>query len=152
MAKRSTSRLKGKSITISEENERLKGANQRLTKENDNLKGKLASENEKAFRKLRTVLAAANMCSENADHAVAQEKERPIRNGAGRSKSSTGQTKPKTKPEILSVPEIKQFWEMILRQKAFLEEMNQWIAKAVNALYVFAKNRDLISSRGGGRS
>lgn len=35
---------------------------------------------------------------------------------------------------------------MILRQKAFLEEMNQRIAKAVTALYDFAKNRDLIFS------
>ena len=49
--------------------------------------------------------------------------------------------------EILSVPEIKQFWEMILRQKAFLEEMHQRIAKAVKALYDFALNRDLIFSK-----
>ena len=49
--------------------------------------------------------------------------------------------------EILSVPEIKQFWERILRQKAFLEEMNQRIAKAVKALYDFALNRDLIFSK-----
>ncbi|MBR5176625.1 MAG: hypothetical protein IKW89_11955, partial [Bacteroidales bacterium] len=48
--------------------------------------------------------------------------------------------------EILSVPEIKQFWERILRQKAFLEEMNQRIAKAATALYDFAKNRDLVFS------
>ena len=35
---------------------------------------------------------------------------------------------------------------MILRQKAFLEEMNHRIGKAVTALYDFAKNRDLIFS------
>ncbi len=38
-------------------------------------------------------------------------------------------------------------WEMTLRQKAFLEEMHQRIAKAVKALYDFAKNRDLIFSK-----
>ena len=36
---------------------------------------------------------------------------------------------------------------MILRQKAFLEEMNRRIAKAVKALYDFALNRDLIFSK-----
>ena len=36
---------------------------------------------------------------------------------------------------------------MIFRQKAFLEEMNQRIAKAVKALYDFALNRDLIFSK-----
>ena len=36
---------------------------------------------------------------------------------------------------------------MILRQKAFLEEMNHRIGKAVTALYDFAKNRDLIFSK-----
>ena len=35
---------------------------------------------------------------------------------------------------------------MILRQKAFLEEMNHRIGKAVTALYDFVKNRDLIFS------
>ena len=60
----------------SEENKQLKGVNQRLTKENDSLKGKLASVDENAVRKLRTDLAAANQRAENADLAVAQEKER----------------------------------------------------------------------------
>ena len=115
----------------SEENKQLKGVNQRLAKENDNLKGKLASVDENAVRKLRTELAAANQRAENADLATAQ-----------RADKAEDQVR-----EILSVPEIKQFWERILRQKAFLEEMHQRIAKAVKALYDFAKNRDLIFSK-----
>ena len=132
---------------ISEENKRLKEINQRLTKENDNLKGKLASVDENAVRKLRTDLAAANKRAENADLAIAQEKERTNqerrRSEQERNRADNAEAQVR---EILSVPEIKKFWERILYQKAFLEEMNQRIAKAVKALYDFAKNRDLIFS------
>ena len=133
---------------ISEENKRLKEANQRLTKENDNLKGKLASVDENAVRKLRAELAAANQRAENADLATAQEKERANqeRRWAAQERNRADDAEAQVS-EILSVPEIKQFWEMILRQKAFLEEMNRRIAKAVKALYDFALNRDLIFSK-----
>ena len=133
---------------ISEENKRLRGENQRLTKENDNLRGKLASVDENAVRKLRTELDAANKRAENADLAIAQEKERTNqewrRAEQERNRADNAEAQVR---EILSVPEIKQFWEMILRQKAFLEEMHQRIAKAVKALYDFALNRDLIFSK-----
>ena len=132
----------------SEENKQLKGVNQRLTQENDNLKGKLASVDENAVRKLRTDLAAANQRAENADLATAQEKERAnqewSRAEQERNRADNAEAQVS---EILSVPEIKQFWEMILRQKAFLEEMHQRIAKAVKALYDFALNRDLVFSK-----
>ena len=132
----------------SEENKQLKGVNQRLTKENDSLKGKLASVDENAVRKLRTDLAAANQRAENADLAVAQEKERTNQEWrrAEQERNRADDAEAQVR-EILSVPEIKQFWEMILRQKAFLEEMHQRIAKAVKALYDFALNRDLIFSK-----
>ena len=132
---------------ISEENKQLKEANQRLTKENDSLKGKLASVDENAVRKLRTELAAANMRAENADLATAQEKEKTNREWrrAEQERNRADNAEAQVR-EILSVPEIKKFWERILYQKAFLEEMNQRIAKAVKALYDFAKNRDLIFS------
>lgn len=132
----------------SEENKQLKGVNQRLTQENDNLKGKLASVDENAVRKLRTDLAAANQRAENADLAIAQEKERTNQEWrrAEQERNRADDAEAQVR-EILSVPEIKQFWEMILRQKAFLEEMNQRIAKAVKALYNFALNRDLIFSK-----
>jgi hypothetical protein len=132
----------------SEENKQLKGVNQRLAKENDKLKGKLASVDENAVRKLRTDLAAANKRAENADLAVAQEKERTnqewSRAEQERNRADNAEAQVS---EILSVPEIKQFWEMILRQKAFLEELHQRIAKAVKALYDFALNRDLVFSK-----
>jgi|GEM_PF-4005214 len=126
---------------------RLKGENQRLTKENDNLKGKLASVDENAVRKLRMDLNAANQRAENADLATAQEKERTNqeRYRAEQERKRADNAEDQVR-EILSVPEIRDFWEMTLRQKAFLEEMNQRIAKAVTALYDFAKNRDLIFS------
>ena len=132
---------------ISEENKRLKGVNQRLIKENDNLKGKLASVDENAVRKLRTELVAANQRAENADLAIAQEKERTNQEWrrAEQERNRADDAEAQVR-EILSVPEIKQFWEMILRQKAFLEEINQRIAKAVTALYDFARNRNLIFS------
>jgi hypothetical protein len=132
----------------SEENKQLKGVNQRLTKENDNLKGKLASVDENAVRKLRTELAAANQRAENADLATAQEKEKTNREWrrAEQERNRADNAEAQVR-EILSVPEIKEFWERILRQKAFLEEMHRRIAKAVTALYDFAKNRDLIFSR-----
>ena len=132
----------------SEENKQLKGVNQRLTKENDNLKGKLASVDENAVRKLRTDLAAANQRAENADLATAREKQRTnqerLRAEQERNRADNAEAQVR---EILSVPEIKQFGEMILRQKAFLKEMHQRIAKAVKALYDFALNRDLIFSK-----
>lgn len=132
---------------ISEENKRLKGVNQRLIKENDNLKGKLASVDENAVRKLRTELVAANQRAENADLAIAQEKERTNQEWRRAEQERNRADDAEAQVcEILSVPEIKQFWEMILRQKAFLEEINQRIAKAVTALYDFARNRDLIFS------
>ena len=133
---------------INEENKRLKGENQRLTKENDNLKGKLASVDENAVRKLRTELVAANQRAENADLATAQEKEKTNREWrrAEQERNRADKAEDQVR-EILSVPEIKQFWERILRQKAFLEEMHLRIAKAVKALYDFAKNRDLIFSK-----
>jgi len=132
---------------ISEENKRLKGENQRLTKENDSLSGKLASVDENAVRKLRSDLAAANQRAENADLTIAQEKERAnqewSRAEQERNRADNAEAKVR---EILSVPEIRDFWERILRQKAFLEEMNLRIGKAAKALYDFAKNRDLIFS------
>ena len=132
---------------ISEENKRLKGANQRLTKENESLKGKLASVDENAVRQLRTELAAANKRVENADLATAQEKERTNqerrRTEQERNRADNAEAQVR---EMLSIPEIKKFWELVLRKKAFLEEMNQRIAKAATALYDFAKNRDLIFS------
>ena len=132
----------------SEENKQLKGVNQRLTKENDSLKGKLASVDENAVRKLRTELVAANQRAENADLATAQEKEKTNREWrrAEQERNRADNAEAQVS-EILSVPEIKQFWEMILRQKAFLEDMNRRIAKAVKALYDFALNRDLIFSK-----
>lgn len=133
---------------ISEENKRLKEVNQRIAKENDSLKGKLASVDENAVRKLRTELDAANKRAENADLATAQEKQRTnqerLRAEQERNRAVNAEAQVR---EILSVPEIKQFWEMILRQKAFLEEMHQRITKAVKALYDFALNRDLIFSK-----
>jgi hypothetical protein len=133
---------------ISEENKRLKEVNQRIAKENDSLKGKLASVDENAVRKLRTELDAANKRAENADLATAREKQRTnqerLRAEQERNRADNAEAQVR---EILSVPEIKQFWEMILRQKAFLEEMHQRIAKAVKALYDFALNRDLIFSK-----
>ena len=133
---------------ISEENKRLKRVNQRLIKENDNLKGKLASVDENAVRKLRMELVAANQRSENADLATAQEKEKTNREWrrAEQERNRADKAEDQVR-EILSVPEIRDFWEMTLRQKAFLEEMNQRIAKAVKALYDFALNRDLIFSK-----
>ena len=132
---------------ISEENKRLKGVNQRLTNENDNLKGKLASIDENAVRKLRTELAAANKRAEDADLAIAQEKERTNqerrRTEQERNRADNAEMQVR---EILSIPEINKFWELVLRKKAFLEEMNLRIAKAATALYDFAKNRDLIFS------
>ena len=133
---------------ISEENKRLRGENQRLTIENDNLRGKLASVDENAVRKLRMDLNAANQRAENADLATAQEKERThqerYRAEQERKRADNAEAQVR---EILSVPEIRVFWERILRQKAFLEEMHQRIDKAVKALYDFALNRDLIFSK-----
>ena len=49
--------------------------------------------------------------------------------------------------EILSVPEIRDVWETIKRNKeAFQRLVDQWISDAAKALYDFAKNRDNIFS------
>ncbi len=89
----------------------------------------------------------ANQHAENADLATAREKERTnqerYRAEQERKRADNAEAQV---CEILSVPEIRDFWERILRQKAFLEEMNRRIAKAVTALYDFARNRDLIFS------
>ena len=102
---------------------------------------------ENAVRKLRLDLDAANKRAENADLATAQEKERTNqeRHRAEQERKRADNAEAQVR-EILSVPEIRDFGERILRRKAFLEEMNQRIAKAVTALYDFAKNRDLLFS------
>jgi len=75
--------------------------------------------------------------AENADLATAQEKERTnqerYRAEQERKRADNAEAQVR---EILSVPEIRDIWEM-----------NQRIAKAAKALYDFAKNRDLIFSK-----
>ena len=117
-----------------EQNRRLQEANEKLTAENVGLKEKLALVDENAVRKLRTDLAAANKRAENADHAASME----------RSKADKAENQIR---EMLSVPEIRDVWETIKRNKeAFQRLVDQWISDAAKALYDFAKNRDNIFS------
>ena len=117
-----------------EQNLRLHEANEKLAAENVGLKEKLALVDEDAVRKLQSELAEANNRAEESDHAVSME----------RSRADKDEEQIR---EMLSVPEIRDLWEIIERNKAaFRRQVDQWISDAAKALYDFAKNRDNIFS------
>ena len=125
-----------------EQNRKLHEANEKLATENARLKEKLASVDENAVKKLRTELDAAGKRADKSDRAATLE-----RNLANRERNRADKAENQIR-EMLSVPEIGRIWEIILRQKAFLQEMKQWISDAAKALYDFAKNRDNLFSDG----
>ena len=117
-----------------EQNRRLHEANEKLTAENARLKEKLALVDENAVRKLQSELAEANNRAEESDRAASMER--------SRADKAEDQIR-----EMLSVPEIRDLWEIIERNKAaFRRQVDQWISDAAKALYDFAKNRDNIFS------
>ena len=117
-----------------EQNRRLNEANEKLTAENVGLKEKLALVDENAVRKLKSELAEANNRAEKSDRAASMER--------SRAEKAEDQIR-----EMLSVPEIRDLWEIIERNKAaFRRQVDQWISDAAKALYDFAKNRDNIFS------
>ena len=117
-----------------EQNRRLQETNEKLAAENVGLKEKLALVDENAVRKLRSELAEANNRAEESDRATSMER--------SRANKAEDQIR-----EMLSVPEIRDLWKTIKRNKeAFQRQINQWISDAATALYDFAKNRDNIFS------
>lgn len=113
---------------IIEKNQKLQSEKDRLTKENSELKEKLSRIDEKAVRKIQADCDAANRRAERSDRIALRE----------RTRADNAETKVR---EILAVPEIKEIWEAIRRNKeAFQRQINQWITEASKAISDFAKD------------
>ena len=113
-----------------EQNRRLHEANEKLATENTSLKEKLALVDENAVRKLREECEAANKRAERADRIATRER--------GRANDAEAKVR-----EMLAIPEIKEIWETIRRNKeAFRRQINQWITDATKAISDFAKDYD----------
>ena len=113
---------------IIEKNQKLQSEKDRLTKENSELKDKLSRIDEKAVRKIQADCDAANRRAERSDRIALRE----------RTRADNAETKVR---EILAVPEIKEIWDTIRRNKeAFQRQINQWIADAAKAISDFAKD------------
>ena len=113
-----------------EQNRILHEANEKLTAENTRLKEKLASVDETAVRKLQAECESANRRAERADRIATGERRR----------ASDAEEKVH---EMLAIPEIKEIWETIRRNKeSFQRQINQWITDATKAISDFAKDYD----------
>ncbi len=113
---------------IIEKNQNLQLEKNKLTKENSELKDKLSRIDEKAVRKIQADCDAANRRAERSERIALRE----------RTRADNAETKVR---EILAVPEIKEIWDTIRRNKeAFQRQINQWIADAAKAISDFAKD------------
>ena len=111
-----------------EQNRMLREVNEKLTAENTRLKEKLASVDETAVRKLQAECDSANRRAERVDRIAAGERRRA---NDAEAKIS----------DILAIPEIKEIWDTIRRNKmAFESQINQWITDAAKAISNFAKD------------
>ena len=126
---------------IIEQNKQLQKENARLTEENDVLRKRIASMDENAIARLRDKKDAE--IKELQGRLVKAESEAVRSGNKAYSEHQRAESAEAKVREMLDIPEIKEIWESIQRNKeAFLKQIDKWIEDGVAAIRDYADGKD----------
>ena len=126
---------------IIEQNKQLQKENGRLTEENDILRKRIASMDENAITRLREKKDAE---IKELQERLGKAESEAVRSGnKAYSEHQRAENAEKKLREMLDIPEIKEIWESIQRNKEdFLKQINRWIENGVAAIRDYADGKD----------
>ena len=126
---------------IIEQNKQLQKENNRLTEENDSLKKRLALIDENAITRLRDKKDAE--IKELQGRLVKAESEAVRSGNKAYSEHQRAESAEAKVREMLDIPEIKEIWESIQRNKEdFSKQIDNWIEDGVAAIRDYADGKD----------
>jgi FtsZ-binding cell division protein ZapB len=126
---------------IIEQNMQLLKENGRLTEENDVLRKRIASMDENAITRLRDKKDAE---IKELQERLGKAESETVRSGnKAYSEHQKAESAEKKLREMLDIPEIKEIWESIQRNKEdFSKQINRWIEDGVAAIRNYADGKD----------
>ena len=126
---------------IIEQNKQLQNENGRLTEENDILRKRIASMDENAIARLRDKKDAE---IKELQERLGKAESETVRSGnKAYSEHQKAESAEKKLREMLDIPEIKEIWESIQRNKEdFMKQINRWIENGVAAIRDYADGKD----------
>ena len=126
---------------IIEQNKQQLKENGRLTEENDVLRKRIASMDENAITRLRDKKDAE--IKELQERLCKAESEAVRSGNKAYSEHQRAQSAENQVREMLDIPEIKEIWESIQRNKEdFMKQINRWIENGVAAIRDYADGKD----------
>ncbi|MCI6803516.1 MAG: plasmid recombination protein [Prevotellaceae bacterium] len=126
---------------IIEQNKQLQKENARLTEENDGLKKRIASIDENAITRLRDKKDAE--IKELQERIGKAESEAVRSSNKAYSEHQRAENAESQVKEMLDIPEIKEIWESIQRNKEdFSKQIDKWIEDGVAAIRNYADGKD----------
>ena len=126
---------------IIEQNKQLQKENGRLTEENNILRKRIASMDENAITRLREKKDAE---IKELQERLGKAESEAVRSGnKAYSEHQRAENAEKKLREMLDIPEIKEIWESIQRNKEdFMKQINRWIENGVAAIRDYADGKD----------
>jgi len=126
---------------IIEQNKQQLKENGRLTEENDVLRKRIASMDENAITRLRDKKDAE---IKELQGRLCKAESEAVRSGnKAYSEHQRAQSAENQVREMLDIPEIKEIWESIQRNKEdFMKQINRWIENGVAAIRDYADGKD----------
>ena len=126
---------------IIEQNKQLQKENGRLTEENDVLRKRIASMDENAITRLRDKKDAE---IKELQERLGKAESEAVRSGnKAYSEHQRAENAEKKLREMLDIPEIKEIWESIQRNKEdFSKQIDKWIEDGVAAIRNYADGKD----------
>ena len=126
---------------IIEQNKQLQKENGRLTEENDILRKRIASMDENAITRLREKKDAE---IKELQERLGKAESEAVRSGnKAYSEHQRAENAEKKLREMLDIPEIKEIWESIQRNKEdFSKQIDKWIEDGVAAIRNYADGKD----------
>lgn len=126
---------------IIEQNKQLQKENGRLTEKNDVLRKRIASMDENAITRLRDKKDAE---IKELQERLGKAESEAVRSGnKAYSEHQRAENAEKKLREMLDIPEIKELWENIQRNKEdFSKQINKWIEDGVAAIRDYADGKD----------
>ena len=126
---------------IIEQNKQLQKENARLTEENDGLKKRIASIDENAITRLRDKKDAE--IKELQERIGKAESEAVRSSNKAYSEHQRAENAESQVKEMLDIPDIKEIWESIQRNKEdFSKQIDKWIEDGVAAIRNYADGKD----------
>ena len=126
---------------IIEQNKQLQKENGRLTEENDILRKRIASMDENAITRLREKKDAE---IKELQERLGKAESEAVRSGnKAYSEHQRAENAEKKLREMLDIPEIKEIWESIQRNKEdFSKQIDKWIEDGIAAIRDYADGKD----------